>query len=81
MSRILLVEDGREIASLLLGPLQRAGHEVEQLGDGAAALERILHAPPALTRREQLVLRALSRDPGRVFTRATTSRGEKGLQT
>ncbi|GER18061.1 Transcriptional regulatory protein BaeR [compost metagenome] len=49
MSRILLVEDGRDIASLLLGPLQRAGHEVEQLGDGAAALERILHAPPALT--------------------------------
>ena len=49
MSRILLVEDGRDIASLLLGPLQRAGHEVEQLGDGAAALDRILHAPPALT--------------------------------
>ncbi|MET3371922.1 two-component system response regulator BaeR [Variovorax boronicumulans] len=49
MSRILLVEDGREIASLLLGPLQHAGHEVEQLGDGVAALDRILRAPPALT--------------------------------
>ncbi|WP_341892618.1 response regulator [Variovorax sp. YR752] len=49
MSRILLVEHGRDIASVLLDLLHRAGHEVEQLGDGAAALDRILHAPPALT--------------------------------
>lgn len=49
MSRILLVEHGRDIASVLLDPLHRAGHEVEQIGDGAAALDRILHAPPALT--------------------------------
>ncbi|KQX30239.1 response regulator [Variovorax sp. Root434] len=49
MSRILLVEDGRDSAPLLLGHLQGAGHEVEQIEDGAAALERILSAPPALT--------------------------------
>ncbi|EJL80162.1 response regulator transcription factor [Variovorax sp. 2RAF20] len=44
MSRILLVEDGRDSAPLLLGHLQGAGHEVEQIEDGAAALERILSA-------------------------------------
>jgi len=49
MSRILLVEDGCDSAPLLLGHLQGAGHEVEQIEDGAAALERILSAPPALT--------------------------------
>jgi len=49
MSRILLVEDGCISAPLLLAHLQGAGHEVEQVGDGAAALERILSAPPALT--------------------------------
>jgi len=49
MSRILLVEDGCISAPLLLAHLQGAGHEVEQVGDGAAALERILSVPPALT--------------------------------
>ena len=49
MSRILRVDDGRDRAPLLLGHLQGAGHEVEQIEDGAAALERILSAPPALT--------------------------------
>jgi two-component system response regulator BaeR len=49
MGRILLVEDGRDSAAQLLAHLHGAGHEVEQIGDGAAALERILTAPPALT--------------------------------
>jgi two-component system response regulator BaeR len=50
MARILLVEDGRDSsAPLLLGHLQGAGHEVEQVEDGSAALERILSMPPALT--------------------------------
>ncbi|MFM9926471.1 response regulator [Variovorax sp. H27-G14] len=49
MARILLVEDGRDSASQLLAHLHGAGHEVEQIGDGAAALERILTAPPSLT--------------------------------
>jgi two-component system response regulator BaeR len=50
MSRILLVEDGRDSsAPVLLGHLHDAGHEVEQIDDGAAALDRILTAPPALT--------------------------------
>ncbi len=50
MARILLVEDARHSsAAVLHGLLHDAGHEVEQIADGAAALERILHAPPALT--------------------------------
>ncbi|MET3498274.1 response regulator [Variovorax boronicumulans] len=49
MSRILLVEDGRDIASVLLVHLRNAGHEVEQIEDGAAAIDRILSSPPALT--------------------------------
>ena len=49
MSRILLVEDGRDIASVLLDHLYSAGHEVEHIDDGAAALDRILSSPPALT--------------------------------
>jgi two-component system response regulator BaeR len=53
MGRILLVEDGRDSAAQLraelFAHLHGAGHEVEQIGDGAAALERILTAPPALT--------------------------------
>jgi two-component system response regulator BaeR len=53
MGRILLVEDGRDSdndsACLLRSHLHGAGYEVEQIEDGAAALERILTAPPALT--------------------------------
>ena len=50
MARILLVEDARHnSAAALHGLLREAGHEVEQIADGAAALDRILHAPPALT--------------------------------
>jgi len=49
MSRILLVEKGRDMASLLLEGLQRAGHHVEHIDDGLAALDRILASPPALT--------------------------------
>ena len=49
MSRILMVEDGRDSASALLDHPYNAGHEVEHIGDGAAALDRILSSPPALT--------------------------------
>lgn len=49
MSRILLVEEGRDAGSLLLDELHRAGHEVEHIDDGAVALHRILTSPPALT--------------------------------
>jgi two-component system response regulator BaeR len=49
MSRILLVEEGRDAASVLLDELHRAGHEVDHIDDGAVALHRILTSPPALT--------------------------------
>jgi len=49
MSRILLVEKGRDMAAMLLEGLQRAGHQVEHIGDAAQAVDRILTSPPALT--------------------------------
>jgi len=49
MSRILMVEDGRDSAFALLDHLCNAGHEVEHIDDGASALDRILSSPPALT--------------------------------
>ena len=49
MSRILLVEEGREAASVLREELHHAGHEIEHVEDGAIALHRILTEPPALT--------------------------------
>jgi len=49
MSRILLVEEGHDAASVLLDELRRAGHETEHIEDGAVALHRILTSPPALT--------------------------------
>jgi two-component system response regulator BaeR len=49
MSRILLVEEGRDAASVLLDELHRTGHEVDHIDDGAVALHRILTSPPALT--------------------------------
>ena len=49
MSRILLVEEGHEAASVLHEELHQAGHEIEHIEDGAVALHRMLTAPPALT--------------------------------
>lgn len=47
MGRILRLEHGRDSAAQLLAHLHGAGHHVEQAGDGAAALARILKAPLA----------------------------------
>ncbi|MDM0007234.1 response regulator transcription factor [Variovorax sp. J22G73] len=49
MSRILLVEQGHDAASVLHHELHQAGHEIEHIEDGAVALHRMLTAPPALT--------------------------------
>jgi len=49
MSRILLVEERSEAASVLLYELHRARHEVDHIDDGAVALHRVLTSPPALT--------------------------------
>ena len=38
MARILLAEDDDQLRRFLARGLQRAGHEVESVGDGAAAL-------------------------------------------
>jgi len=49
MSRILMVEDEEDIASVLVDYLRHAGHEAEHVADGRTALARILSAPPDLT--------------------------------
>jgi two-component system response regulator BaeR len=48
MSRILLVEDEQDIASVLRDYLQHAGHEVEHIDNGTTALARALAQPPDL---------------------------------
>ncbi|RST55847.1 response regulator [Variovorax sp. MHTC-1] len=49
MSRILIVEDEADIASVLQDYLRHAGHETEHVADGRSALARMLEAPPDLS--------------------------------
>jgi len=49
MSRILIVEDEADIASVLQDYLRHAGHDTEHVADGRSALARMLAAPPDLT--------------------------------
>ena len=49
MTRILIVEDEPDIASVLQDYLRHAGYETEDAADGQTALERMLAAPPDLT--------------------------------
>ena len=49
MTRILIVEDEFDIASVLGDYLRHAGYETEHVADGQTALERIREAPPDLT--------------------------------
>jgi DNA-binding response OmpR family regulator len=48
VSRVLLVEDDRDIAEPLARALGREGYEVTEAGDGRVALEGVLAAPPDL---------------------------------
>ena len=49
MTRILVVEDEQDIASVLLDYLRHAGYEVDHAADGHAALEKMIATPPDLT--------------------------------
>ncbi|MEP6719942.1 MAG: response regulator [Variovorax sp.] len=49
MTRILVVEDEKDIASVLLDYLRHAGYEVDHAADGHAALEKMIATPPDLT--------------------------------
>lgn len=49
MTRILIVEDEHDIASVLQDYLRHAGYDTEHIADGRCALERIQAAPPDLT--------------------------------
>ena len=48
MSRILIVEDDKDIAQLIAHYLQKAGHTVEMLASGTTAVARAKGAPPDL---------------------------------
>jgi DNA-binding response OmpR family regulator len=48
VTRVLLVEDDRDIAEPLARALGREGYEVGEAGDGRVALEGVLAAPPDL---------------------------------
>lgn len=48
MSRILVVDDEPAQRALLRRILERAGHEVFDAGDGAAALQAVRESPPDL---------------------------------
>jgi two-component system chemotaxis response regulator CheY len=48
LSRILVVDDEPAQRSLLRRILERAGHEVSDAGDGAAALQAVRESPPDL---------------------------------
>jgi two-component system response regulator BaeR len=49
MARILIVEDEKDIASVLQDYLRQAGFETEHVTDGRTALERMRAAPPDLS--------------------------------
>jgi two-component system, OmpR family, alkaline phosphatase synthesis response regulator PhoP len=48
MSRVLVVEDDKDIADLIAHYLQKAGHSVESIASGTAALARAKQAVPDL---------------------------------
>jgi len=45
VSRVLIVEDDPDLVALVKHWLERDGHQVEHVADGAAALEALLWAP------------------------------------
>src|SRR4051794_17303403 len=71
MSRVLIVEDDRDIAELIVHYLQKAGHTAEIVGTGNAALPRAKDNPPDLLILDRmlpgmdglLVCQALRADP------------------
>jgi DNA-binding response OmpR family regulator len=82
--RILIVDDDATVSEILSRYLARDGYEVESVGDGATAVERVLAAPPDLIVLD-LMLPGLSgldvcrrvRDRGSVPIIMLTARGEE----
>ena len=72
MSRILIVEDDRDIAHLIVHYLTNAGHETEVVGNGADALAVLRRTPAELVVLDRMlpgldgleVCRAMRADPG-----------------
>ena len=49
MTRIVIVEDELDIASVVQDYLRHAGYETEHFADGQSALEHLIASPPDLT--------------------------------
>lgn len=70
-ARLLVADDDTDIRDLVVFKLQQAGHDVEAVDDGAAALEAIRREPPRLAVLDVMmprlsgidVLRAVREDP------------------
>jgi two-component system alkaline phosphatase synthesis response regulator PhoP len=87
MSRLVVVEDEKDIAELMALYLQRAGHVVEIIASGSAAVARIKDAPPDLVVLDRmlpgmdglLVCQALRSDPATAAVPIimVTARGEE----
>jgi two-component system response regulator ResD len=48
VARVLVVDDDATLAEVVIGYLERAGHETRQIGDGRQALHEALTHPPDL---------------------------------
>jgi two-component system, OmpR family, response regulator ResD len=48
MSQVLVVDDDETVANVVVGYLQRAGHQASTVADGRAALAAVAAAPPDL---------------------------------
>ena len=48
MAQVLVVDDDETVANVVVGYLQRAGHDASRVGDGRAALDSVAASPPDL---------------------------------
>jgi two-component system, OmpR family, response regulator ResD len=48
MSRVLIIDDDETVADVVVGYLERAGHDAAAVGDGAAGLAAVAAEPPDL---------------------------------
>ena len=88
MSRVLVVEDDKDIAELIAHYLQKAGHTVETVATGTAGLKRAKEAAPDLILLDLMlpgmdglmVCQTLRSDPGTAAIPIImlTARGEEG---
>jgi DNA-binding response OmpR family regulator len=90
MARILLADDDPFLRRLVGAHLSTEGHQIDEVGDGEAALEAVREAVPALLLIDRMmpcrdglaVVRAIRRDPavqGLPILMLTAREGERDL--